>query len=172
MVFLWASRFFAYFGLQFNIGELGNTFVLNFTTMGLAEMGASLLSAPVKRRISRKKSMQISLCICCFACMASLMGSFPILIALCRILANFSCQVFNYSFLQHSHHLYRRSVPHKIKDPSLRFSDDHWQTGSFDDAHYFRLLVPINSLQISGPHRHHSAVHFHLCPFLERNLGS
>lgn len=71
MTFLWYVRFFAYFGLQFNLDDLGTVFILNFTAMGIAEVLASLMAAPIKRTFSRKRSMQVSLIICALSCYAS-----------------------------------------------------------------------------------------------------
>lgn len=71
MMFLWFTRFFAYFGMQFNLSDLGTKVALNFTTMGLAEVLASLSSAYVKRTMKRKISMQLSLLVCASAIFAN-----------------------------------------------------------------------------------------------------
>jgi MFS family permease len=82
MTILWYTRFFAYYGLQFNLEELGTEFILNFTIMGFAEILASLSSAYIKRMYKRKLSMQASLVICCISCVSSQWFPFPVLLAI------------------------------------------------------------------------------------------
>lgn len=84
MLFVWMARYFAYFGLQFNVEELGKALVLNFTIMGIAEMVASLASAPIKRSCGRRRSMQLSLLVCGVSCFLSRVLTFPVLIAVSR----------------------------------------------------------------------------------------
>jgi MFS family permease len=85
MLFVWTARYFAYFGLQFNVEELGKALVLNFTIMGLAEIVASLASAPIKRLYGRRRSMQLSLLVCSGACFLSRVLTFPVLVAVSRL---------------------------------------------------------------------------------------
>lgn len=82
MTILWYTRFFAYYGLQFNLEELGTAFILNFTIMGFAEILASLSSAYIKRKYRRKSSMQASLIICCISCIGAQWFPFPVLLAI------------------------------------------------------------------------------------------
>lgn len=82
MTILWYTRFFAYYGLQFNLEELGTEFILNFTIMGFAEIVASLASAPIKRKYGRKSSMQVSLIICFLSCITTQWLTFPVLLAI------------------------------------------------------------------------------------------
>lgn len=82
MTFLWYTRFFAYYGLQFNIEEIGREILLNFTMMGIAEILASLASVPIKRKYTRKTSMQVCLGVCAVSCFISQWFTVPVVIAL------------------------------------------------------------------------------------------
>jgi hypothetical protein len=82
MTILWYTRFFAYYGLQFNLEELGTAFILNFTIMGFAEILASLSSAYIKRMYKRKSSMQVSLIICSLSCVGAQWFPFPVILAI------------------------------------------------------------------------------------------
>lgn len=68
MIFLWSTRYLIYFGLTLNVGEFGTNVLMNFTAMGLSEIIASLLAAPLKRNFSRKASMFYSLIMCGLGC--------------------------------------------------------------------------------------------------------
>ena len=103
MTVLWYTRFFAYYGLQFNIDELGKEFLLNFTIMGIAEIVASLSSAPIKRKYNRKTSMQASLGLCAASCFLSQWFTFPVLIA---ISSRFSITVFYNILVTYSGEIY------------------------------------------------------------------
>lgn len=85
MVYLWYVRFFAYFGLQFNLDDLGSAIVLNFTTMGIAEIFASLASAPIKRNFERKSSMQLCLLICSLCCLVPSDSAFSFFTAISKL---------------------------------------------------------------------------------------
>ena len=84
MVIIWAARFIIYFGLTLNVAQFGSNVVLNFTGMGLSELIASLLSAPIKRNFSRKRSMQTSLIVCAVSCLAVYFLYFPFVFSLCK----------------------------------------------------------------------------------------
>lgn len=84
MILLWYIRAFAYIGMQFNVEDLGSTVILSFTTMGVAEILASLMSAPIKRKFKRKNSMQVSLLISSIACFATGRFTFSFLIGFRR----------------------------------------------------------------------------------------
>lgn len=103
MTVLWYTRFFAYYGLQFNIEELGREFILNFTIMGIAEILASLASAPIKRKYSRKASMQFSLAVCAASCFLSQFLTFPVLVA---VTSKFSITVFYNILVTYSGEIY------------------------------------------------------------------
>lgn len=79
---LWFVRAFGYFGVQFNIEELGKAIVLNFTLMGIAEIFGSLASIHIKREYNRKMSMQWCLIISGLAIFAARYTNFQSLIAL------------------------------------------------------------------------------------------
>jgi len=81
MMLLWFLRSFGYFGMQFNIDELGQAVILNFTIMGIAEIIGSLSSAFIKRNYNRRVSMQVLLIICGLTCFLTGLKGFQSFVA-------------------------------------------------------------------------------------------
>ena len=60
---IWGIRFFVYFGIQFLTDAFSgqeNMIFLNFTFLGMSELFASAISAKIKRKFSRKRSLTFS----------------------------------------------------------------------------------------------------------------
>lgn len=107
MMILWLTRFYAYFGLQFGVEELGKSILLNFTILGIAEVLASALSSPITKKYPRKYSMAVCLLICGLSCFLSKVFPYPTIMA---IVSKFSISIYYNILLNYTTEIYPTEV--------------------------------------------------------------
>lgn len=118
MFFIWGVRFFVYFGIQFTIDQFGESDIyLNFTFMGIAELMALAISAPIKRRFKRKNSMQFCQTITGFSLLAVYFDFQHTLSAICnyfcllkKLVAKLSVTVFFTILVTYTAELYPTEI--------------------------------------------------------------
>lgn len=77
MIVLWVFRYITYFGQAFSLSSLGAEIHANLVMMGISEVVACLIAAPIKVKLARIKTMAIFTFIASLGCIFSILLTIP-----------------------------------------------------------------------------------------------